>query len=85
MGEGLPIPARLGVSVMGLAGDSVPGGQRGGAGVEWSLAQGSVSSLCIACLLGGLGEADCASSTKSWMLLQTYLVAGREQGPHGLG
>lgn len=43
-----------------------------------------VSSLCAAHLLSGLGKADCSSGTKSWMLLQKYLVAGREQRPHGL-
>lgn len=74
------------------------GGQRDGAGwgpgaqedsaeeQTWSdpLVQGSVSSLHTARLRGGVGKADCSSSSKSWMLLQKYVMAGREQSPRGL-
>lgn len=41
--------------------------------------QGSVSLLCTAYILGGLGKSEHLSGTKSWMLLKKYLVAGREE------
>lgn len=40
--------------------------------------QGSVSLLCTAQILSGLGESERLSGTKSWMLLKKYLVTGRE-------
>lgn len=59
--EELPIPARLGVSVVGLAGYLVPGRAAWRSRHAEPLMLGSVALLCTAHLLSGLGEANCRS------------------------